>query len=121
MSRIDDIINGVNKSGATKKKSRVESIIESSSNGNLNTGVDNDYIQSFIKDASDFFSNTSNNYKDIGYGNASSYYDDYTSKSGELIKRANTIKAHLNSNKSKYDEESYSDLLTYIDEIDKSI
>ena len=120
MSRVDNIINGVKKSGVEKKKSRVESIIESSSNGNLKTGVDSNYIQSFISDVDDFFSSASDKYKDIGYGNASSYYDDYTSKSGELVERANTIKAHLNSNKGEYDEDSYNYLLTYIDEIEKA-
>jgi hypothetical protein len=42
MSRIKNIINEVNKSGVKKKKSRVESIIEKTSNGNIKTDMLND-------------------------------------------------------------------------------
>ena len=119
MSRVDDIINGVKKGGTEKKKSRVDSIIERSSNGNLKTGVDNDYIQSFISDANEFMSGTSSRYKDIGYSNASSYYDEYTSTSRELGKRADTIRAYLNSNRSNLDEKAYTSLMDSLDSFDK--
>ena len=118
MSRVDNIINGVKKGGTEKKKSRVDSIIEGSSNGRLKTGVDDSYIQAFISDANDFMSSTSDRYKDIGYSNASSYYDDYNSKSGELGKRADTVRAFLNSNKSNLDENTYNSLMDSLDSFD---
>ena len=75
MSRVDDIISSIGNNGTEKKKSRVESIIENSSNGNLKTGVDKNYINSFAKDTNDFLSNFNNDLKDIGFNNASSYYE----------------------------------------------
>lgn len=120
MSRIDDIINGVKNSGIEKKKSRVESIIENSSNGNIDTGVDDEYVNSFISDANDFFSNLGTNYKDIGYSNISSYLDDFESKSSELGKRANTIRAYLNSNKNSLDENTYKSLMDSLDIVDRN-
>ena len=111
MSRVDDIISSIGNNGTEKKKSRVESIIENSSNGNLKTGVDKNYINSFAKDTNDFLSNFNNDLKDIGFNNASSYYDTFVSKSGELAKRAKTIQAYLNSNKNNLDEETYNSLM----------
>ena len=123
MSRVDNIINGVRTSGTVnaneKKKSRVASIIEAASNGNLNTGVDNSYIQSFVKDANDLLSSTSKGYKDIGYSNASSFYDDYTLKSDELRKQANTIRAYLNSNRNNIDENTYNTLMDSLDNFER--
>ena len=120
MSRVDDIINGVKKNGTEKKKSRVEDIIEKSSNGNIDTGVDEKYINSFIKDANDYFTNFSNDYKNVGYNNASLLYENYSSKSSELGSRANTIRAFLNSNRNKLDEDTYKQLTSTLDKFDKS-
>ena len=119
MSRVDNIINGVRKS-AEKKKSRVESIIENSSNGNIKTGVDEKYINTFLSDANEYFSNVSNDYKSIGYKNASSIYDNYSSKGVELGKRADTIRAFLNSNKNNLDEETYNGLITTLNKFDRN-
>lgn len=120
MSRVDDIINGVKKNGTQKKKSRVESIIESSSKGNLKTGVDESFINSFLSDAKDYLSNVGKDAENIGYKNASSLYDDYSSKGYELGKRADKIRAHLNSNKGNLDNEAYESLISTLDTFDKN-
>ena len=119
MSRVDDIISGVKTNGTKKKKSRVESIIEDSSNGKLNTGVDEQYINTFLNDADDYFSNVSNDFKNIGYGNASTVYDNYFSKGSELRTRANTIRAYLNSNKNNLNEDAYKSLTSTLDKFDR--
>ena len=120
MSRVDDIINGVRKNGTEKKKSRVESIIESSSNGNIKTGVDEKYINTFLNDANDYFTSVNNDSKNIGYNNASTLYDDYSTKSSELRSRANTIRAFLNSNKGNLDEETYNGIISTLDRFDRN-
>jgi hypothetical protein len=118
MSRIDDIISGVRKNGTEKKKSRVDTIIENS-NGNLNTGVDEKYINTFLSDANDYFKSAGNDFKTIGYGNASSLYDNYSSKGLELGRRANTIRAYLNSNKGRLDEDAYNEMMSTLNRIDR--
>ena len=119
MSRVDDIINGMKTSDTKKKKSRVETLIEKSSNGNLKTGVDEQYINAFLHSANDYFSNLSNDFDSIGYNNASSLYENHVSKGAELSKKANTIRVHLNSNKSNLDEETYNDLISTLDKFEE--
>lgn len=120
MSRVDNIISRVKKNGTEKKKSRVEDIIERSSNGNLETGVDEKYIDSFINDFKDYISNFNEDYKNVGYNNASSFYEKYSSKSSDLGSRANTIRAHLNSNKNNLDEDIYNQLISTLDDFEKN-
>ncbi len=120
MSRVNNIISSVKKNGTEKKKSRVETIIEGSSNGNLKTGVDEQYINSFINDAKDYISNFNEDYKNVGYNNASSLYENYSSKSSELGSRANTIRAHLNSNKNNLDADIYNQLISTLDDFEKN-
>ena len=119
MSRVDNIISGVRKSGTEKKKSRVDTIIEKSSKGNIQTGVDEKYINTFLDDARNYFSSVKTDYENIGYNNASSLYDNYSSKSTDLGTRAGRIRAYLNSNKSKLDEKTYTELISTLDNIDR--
>ena len=118
MSRVDDIISGIKTNGTQKKKNRVDTIIENTSNGNFNTGVDENYINAFFMDVDDYYKGISNDAKTVGYSNASSLYDKYSSKGAELGTKANTIRAFLNSNKGKIDEEQYNNLTSALDKFD---
>ena len=117
MSRVDDIINSVKKSGTEKKKSRVETIIENSSKGNLNTGVDQKYIDTFVKDANDFLTTASKDYDSIGWATASSSYDSRNTSWKDLNTRANTIDAWLNTNRNNLDSEIYDSFKKTLDDI----
>ena len=117
MSRVDDIINGVRKSGTEKKKSRVETIIENSANGSVNFGVDQKYIDTFVKDATDFLTTADKDYGSVGWSNASSSYDSRNSTWVDLNSRADTITAWLNNNRNSMDKEEYDSYIKMLDSI----
>ena len=120
MSRVDDIIRDVKKRGVKKEESRVDSIIKKTSNGNLKTDVNEDYINTFFRDVENYFSNANTDSKNIGYSNASSYYDKYSSMGDGLRKRANAIRAYANSNKNNIEEDFYKSLISSLDSFDRS-
>ena len=84
------------------------------------SGVNDDYINTFISDANKFFKGTEDTYKGIGWGNASSVYDSTNSTWQDLKKRQDTIKAWLYKNKSKLTEDSYKNLYEALNNIDSS-
>jgi hypothetical protein len=79
--------------------------------------VDQDYINTFITDANNFFSTVENDYNSIGWGNASSIYSTKFSSWNDLDTRATTISKWLEQNKSGIDPEAYKSLYTTIDSI----
>ena len=83
-------------------------------------GVDDNYINTYIRDANDYISSASEDYKKVDYDNAKSSYDSRSSRSADLKARANTIRAYLNSNKDRVDEDYRAQLLSQLDEIDSA-
>ena len=87
-------------------------------------GVDEEYIDSFIKDANSFFDSAQKDYEGIGWSNASSTYDTKYSTYNDLYKRGENIRVWLNGNKRSLDEDTYkslSDSLSSISSSSKSV
>lgn len=77
----------------------------------INTdGVDQTYIDTFIKDANDFFSSSEKDYSGVNWSTASSLFDSKSTSSQDLITRADTIGAWLLKNRNTLNDESYSSL-----------
>lgn len=82
-------------------------------------GVDENYINSFVKDANSYISSAQSDIEKLNYQNAKDQYDQRSSRSAELKSRANTIRAYLNANKDRVDSNSRNQLLSFIDGFDK--
>lgn len=84
------------------------------------SGVNEDYINSFISDANNFFKGAEETYNSVGWGNASSVYDSTNSAWKEIQNRGTTIKAWLYKNKSRLNEDSYKSLTDTLSSIDSN-
>lgn len=86
----------------------------------LNTNTDNvneEYINSFISDTNNFFSNVQKDYEGMKWNNASSVFDTVSKTRNDIDTRSHTIKSWLYKNKDKLDEESLNSLAKTLDEI----
>ena len=72
--------------------------------------VDEKYINTYIEDANKFNSSAQADYDGLNWGNASSTYKNRKTTYTDLTERESRIRAWLNSNKSKLDEETYNSL-----------
>lgn len=113
-----------------KKRIRVKETDDNKRNGSLSKlkeridrshtfGVDDDYIQSFLKDSENFIKGAAASYSGIDYNNASYRYSNIDAMSRGLRERAGNIRAFINSNKDNIDEESYKSLSSYLDDFSK--
>ena len=81
------------------------------------SGVNNEYINSFITDSNNFFKGVEDTYKGIGWGNASSVYDSTNNTINELRARGDTINAWLYKNKDRLKPEDYDSLSKTINDV----
>lgn len=113
-----------------KKRIRVKETDDNKRNGSLSKlkeridrshtfGVDDDYIQSFLKDSENFIKGAAASYSGIDYNNASYRYSNIDAMSRGLRERAGNIRAFINSNKDNMDDESYKSLSSYLDDFSK--
>ena len=77
--------------------------------------IDDDYINTFISDATDFVSTASKDLNGINWSNASSTYTARDEAWVDLSQRADYIRSYLNSKKDKTDNDK--EILTYLDSI----
>lgn len=87
------------------------------SNSKKAESVDEDFINTFIKDANTFLGSIENQYNSVTWGNASSAYNTVSTTWKDLSSRANTVSAWLNRNKDNVDEETYKRLASSLDSI----
>ena len=119
-----DLLEKLN--GKKKDKKEEEKEKKSASSGTdllekLNThqttnvdGVDQAYIDAFIKDADNFFSTIEDDYSNLGWSNASSVYSAKRSSWDELDSRASSIQAWLYRNRKSLDSATYNGLYSAI-------
>lgn len=86
---------------------------------NFKFNVDNDYIQSFIKDAKGYLDTSSKNASNIGYSNALQEYENNRKSRSELLGRSGIIRGYLNNNKDNIGEEQYNELIGFLNSFDK--
>ena len=89
------------------------------SNNRLVENMDEEYISNFISDADEFFKSSENDFKGIGWSNASSTYSSKASKLYDLETRGKNIRSWLSKNKNKIDAKTYSNLTQALDNFDK--
>ena len=77
--------------------------------------VDQKYIDTFISDATNFFSSAEKSYSSLGYSNSSETYDTISNSWKDLDTRRNTIRAWLYKNRSNIDEETYNNVSKSLD------
>lgn len=105
-----------------KEKTNTQKLKERFGGGTLSfeeIGVDEDYVNTFVTDAQKFLGSADWKYKNTGWSNASSSYDDIYSTSTDLSQRSGYIRAWLNANKSKMSEEDYNNYISFLDDFEK--
>lgn len=120
MGLLDELEKKKKTSSNTPKKGLLQELEERRRYQYINTDeVDKDYqtyIDSFFKDATDFFSTSEKDVGGVNWSTASSMFDSKSTASQDLRTRADTISAWLLKNRADLDEESYSNLYNALDE-----
>ena len=84
-------------------------------------GVDDNYIASFVNDANNWLSKSQSDYGNMNFNNNQSMFDTKSSESAALSRRANTIRAFINSKQDKsINKEKADEILNYLDEFGKA-
>ena len=84
------------------------------------SGVDQKYIDSFIKDSNAFLTTAEKDHGGLGWGTASSAYESRNTTWQDLNARADTIGAWLYKNRDSIDRETYDSLNTSLEDIRRS-
>ena len=79
--------------------------------------VNQDYINSFIADANDFLGSAEEEYKGLGWSNASSVYKARSEKFSDIERRSTIVSRWLDSQKGSLDEETYNNIYSSLDSI----
>ena len=89
--------------------------------GLIHEDMNDDYIDSFLKDASNFVNSAPQEFESIGFSTASSAYEQRFQQSSDISSRAKYIRSWLNANKENIeDQETYNSLMSSLDEWDKA-
>ena len=83
--------------------------------GDTNYEVNQDFINSFFTDAKSYLDTAESDYGSLGWSTASPAYESRNSKWLDLYARSSAIRKWLDSNKSNFDKETYSNLSTSLD------
>lgn len=78
--------------------------------------VDTDYIDSFLRDSSDFLKSAETDYNSMTPDTSSQIYASRHKASEDLNKRRNAIKSFLEQNRDRLDPKAYGDLAKYLDD-----
>ena len=81
------------------------------------SGVDQKYIDSFIKDSNAFLTTAEKDHSGLGWGTASSAYESRSTTWQDLTARADAIGAWLYQNRNSLDQEAYTSLSTSLEDI----
>ena len=83
------------------------------------SSVDQNYINTFIRDANDFLGSAEKHYGLLEWGNASALYDAKSTAWNDLDVRSKAIRTWLNQNKSRLDEKTYNEFASMLDDVDR--
>ena len=82
--------------------------------------VNQDYINSFLKDAQDYLNNSESKYSGMGWANSKSTYEEQSKKLRDLQSKSWSIRQYLKKNKSAMKEEDYASFMTLLDDFEKT-
>lgn len=82
----------------------------------LNDEVDEEYINSYIRDFNSYANSSQKDYNGLSYKTARNYSQKYREASDDLAHRANNIKGYLQTNKDSIDSKTYGELQSYLKE-----
>ena len=82
-------------------------------------GIDESRINSFLKNAKEYFDNVDSDASSVNYNNAESKYHSNQEKIKTLGDEAGVIRAYYNANKSKIDTKTYNSMMEYLDAFEK--
>ena len=99
-----------------QSKSRVDDALAARAARN-SQDVDETFINTFLSDANRFLSSAADDYKKVGWGNASSTYQSRNSTWEDLSSRFTKVRGWLLTNKDKLDADTYSSLSETLDSI----
>ena len=121
MSRYDDLKKKRSQTQDKKEQtstSRYQNI--KANRGERNYGVDDNFINTFIQDASRFLSTSQEERKNLTWqsGTDKAKTQSRNDTVADLGSRSATIRAYLNANKGKMDEKTYNELATVLEQID---
>ena len=77
--------------------------------------VDSSYISSFIESANKYFSSVQDETGKVGWGNASTAYQNRQNTWNDLDQKRSIIRSWLDLNKSNYSEDDYNEFAAYLD------
>ena len=110
-----------------KQPGQTESIDTSSTRGKLRakydaaySEIDSDYVSSFFQDATSYLGSVQTQYDSMDSGNKDSVFNEQRDAYHDLSERSSKIRKYLDRNKDSIDSESYSTLISQLDEIDKA-
>ena len=86
---------------------------------NSTVSIDDDFIDAFISDAKRYMESAESDYKGITYKTKDSVYEARKKQADDLRSRSKTIRQYLETNKDKFDADSYNSFKEYLDEFDK--
>jgi hypothetical protein len=82
----------------------------------LGDEVDEDYINSYIRDFNSYASSSQKDYDGLNYKTARNYSEKYRKANDDLAYRANNIRSYLQANKDNIDSKTYEELQSYLKE-----
>ena len=87
----------------------------------ITSEVDANYINTFMLDVSNFFSNSQTDWDGLNWGNAtnSSSNLDRNTTWGDIYNRVGVLRSYANLNKDQMGEESYNQFMSYLDSIEE--
>ena len=119
----DDRSSGSGNTLSASELDRIRKYRESKQSGSQRYSsleVDDSYLDSFFRDSQDFLNDAKTSYNRLDYQSAvaessKSYFDDLAKRENDLRNRATTIRDYMNTNRSRFDDESYKELASYLD------
>ncbi len=119
--RLQDL--GLDKSSEDedKEESYIEKRMRELGLDKSSVNVDKNYINSFIADVNTFLKNAETEYGGFSVSKASSIYDSHDQKFRDLSSRSGEISSYIQKNRDKISDESYNELMSQLDEINKAM
>ena len=85
-----------------------------------NVTVDDNYINTFITDSRSYLDSMKTDYEGMNWSNSKSVYDQRKTSTYDLRSRSFNIQRYLNDNKDRIDEDTYTSLMSYLNDFDSA-
>ena len=109
-----------NKYKVTSRYQEIKNKVKSEGLSFDDYGVDQDYINTFLKDAQNFFDTAATDRESLGWSNAYSTYKIKQDMYSDIYKRSGYVRTWLNANKKNLDTKTYDSLSETLDQINNN-